>query len=75
MTKPELVKKHDIIWGNHEEKAFQNQKDNAKHLLKHLTSSSSCNDIGLSSFIQQLLHRNRTGEMRVFCFNSGSSHE
>jgi hypothetical protein len=65
MTKEELAKKTDIIWRSEEERIFRDKKSNAHEIFKYLAASPSCNDIGLSSFIQQLLHRNRTGEMRV----------
>lgn len=65
MTKEELAKSRDIVWRSAEEKTFKEKKERAGYLFKHLASNPSCNDIGLSDFIQQLLHRNRTNEMRV----------
>lgn len=65
MTKAELNKVKDVTWTEKEEKCFKEKRTKAYLLFKYLASSPSCNDIGLSTFIQKLLNRNRTGEMRV----------
>ena len=54
-----------FTWGRKEENIFIKKRSNAHNIFKYLMTSASCNDVGLSTFIQKLIHKNRTGKMRV----------
>ena len=73
ISNKQFNKPTEMTWGDAEEKQFQEKKGKAHRIFKYLATNPSCNDIGLSTFIQRLILRNRTGEMRVEYAHSGQT--
>ncbi len=52
-------------WDKKKEEIYKSERDNARKMLKMLTSSTSYSDCGFSSFIYKIISKQQTDELRV----------
>ena len=52
-------------WDKKKEEIYKSERDNARKMLKMLTSSTSYSDCGFSNFIHKIISKQQTEELRV----------